>query len=367
MIPMLDLRALHGPIQSALNDAARGVIESGQYINGPAVVEFETRLSAYLGGGEVIGVSSGTDALGVALMALGVRPGDKIITTPYTFFATVGAIVRLGAIPVFVDICPDTYNINVDQIAPLIDSDTVGILPVHLFGSMADMNAINAIAQKHGLWVVEDTAQALGALSAGSMAGTMGTVGCFSFFPSKNLGASGDAGAVVTGDLVLAEKIRQLRSHGASVRHQHVLVGGNFRMDTLQAAMLNIKLAYLDEWNRHRQAAAQIYRTVFAGCSDIICPSDAPGHTYNQFVIRLPEMLRTLAIDALDMAHIAWAIHYPMPLHLQPALKYLRYRRGDMPVAENAAGATLAIPLNPTITLSDQRTVAQTIINAITT
>ncbi|MBN2531056.1 MAG: DegT/DnrJ/EryC1/StrS family aminotransferase [Deltaproteobacteria bacterium] len=361
MIPMLDIKALHAPLSPELENAMLKVLRSGQYINGPAVAGFEAAFANWIGACNVVGVSSGSDALLVSLMALRVRPGDKIITTPYSFFATTGAIVRLGAIPVFVDIEPETFALDHTQIEQKIDADTVGILPVHLFGAPANMEHICKIAKRHHLWVVEDAAQALGAQFNDQHVGVLGDAGVFSFFPAKNLGAAGDAGAVVTQDDQIAHRIRQLRGHGASRRYHHQLIGGNFRMDTLQAAFLEVKLPFLNGWNTYRRNVAVRYTQSLAMLSHVTCPTDLPGHVYNQYVIQVPAHQRKMAIQALSEKSISSAVYYPTPLHLQPALSYLRYRPGAFPVAEQLSQCALALPINPTITPDEQQRVIQTL------
>ena len=365
---MLNLSALHAPIRSQLETALMEVLHSGKYINGPQVPAFESALATQLHVNHVIGVSSGTDALLATLMALGVQPGDRIITTPYTFFATAGAIARLGAIPVFADIVPGTFNLDTRQMEALVDDRTVGIVPVHLFGGAADMATICDIARRHQLWVLEDAAQALGGKVAdGRQTGTPGTAGTFSFFPGKNLGAMGDAGAVATNDDGLANRIRAIRGHGASEKYFHEHIGGNFRLDTLQAALLNVKLPYLDAWNQHRREAALRYTAALATCSEIVCPTDSPGHVYNQYVIQFTTDKRNDVRDALLKKNIACAVYYPTPLHLQPAFRKLGYAAGDFPVAECASATTLALPVSPTITENEQMKVVKTILNELHT
>lgn len=364
-VPMLDIHALHEPIQSDLENAAIRVLRSGRYINGFEVSAFESELGAFLNIAHVIGVSSGTDALLSTLMALNVRPGDRIITTPYTFIATVGAIVRLGAIPVFADIVPETFNLNVRQVESLIDERTVGILPVHLFGGAADVISLSALASRNNLWMVEDVAQSLGGTVEDRCLGTVGTAGIYSFFPAKNLGAAGDAGAVVTRDANLAERIQSIRMHGASQKYFHESIGGNFRLDTLQAAILQVKLTRLAEWNENRRIVAARYTALFTPHPDIACPVDKPGHVYNQYVITLKNGRRNQIHDALLKNGIECAVYYPVPLHLQPVFRNLGYRAGDFPNAEWAAENSLALPLHPALSLSNQDAVVQTILEAL--
>jgi dTDP-4-amino-4,6-dideoxygalactose transaminase len=312
----------------------------------------------------------------VSLMAIGLQPGDEVITTPYTFFATAGSIARLGGRPVFVDIDPGTYNIDPAGIEAVITSRTKAIMPVHLFGQMADMDPIMDIAERHGLYVIEDAAQAIGAEYKGRRAGSIGHLGCFSFFPSKNLGGFGDGGMVVTNDPELADRVKLLRGHGARPKYYHKVVGGNFRLDALQAAVLRVKLKYLDSWTSGRQRNAATYRRLFAdagltigppscmtaGCQahkegacmlspgKVVLPVEAPErrHIYNQFVIRVAQ--RDRVIEALKAHRIGYEIYYPVPLHLQECFAYLGQHPGDLPASECAAAETLALPIYPELT-----------------
>jgi dTDP-4-amino-4,6-dideoxygalactose transaminase len=375
-IPLLDLKAQYATIREEIRAAIDRVIEAQQFILGPEVEALEHEIATYTGCKYGIGVSSGTDALLVALMAIDIRPGDEVITTPYTFFATAGSIVRLGAVPVFVDIDPLTFNIDPNAIEAKITPRTRAIMPVHLYGQMADMDPIMEIAQRHNLVVIEDAAQAIGAEYKGRRAGSIGHLGCFSFFPSKNLGGFGDGGMVVTSDPTLAEKMRLLRAHGASPKYYHKLIGGNFRLDALQAAVLRVKLKYLDDWTAGRQRNAATYRRLFAeagltidppscltaGCharnkgdctlppGRVVLPVEAPDrrHIYNQFVIRVAQRDQVMA--ALKARQIGHEIYYPVPLHLQECFAYLGQRPGDLPASECAAAETLALPIYPELT-----------------
>lgn len=355
-VPLLDLKAQFQTIETEVRAAMDRVLESQHFIMGPEVTELEEEVAAYSQCQYGIGVSSGTDALLVALMALEIGPGDEVITTPYSFFATAGCISRLGATPVFVDIDPLSYNIDPTKIEAAITQRTRCIIPVHLFGQMADMDPIMAVAQAHNLYVIEDAAQAIGAEYKGKRAGSIGHIGCFSFFPSKNLGAFGDGGMVVTNDAELAEKLDVLRKHGSKPKYYHKYVGGNFRLDALQAAVLRVKLKYLDEWTKARQRNAAFYQQRFAEIGypeidgEFALPTELPErrHVYNQFVIRIPE--RDAMVAYLKQHHIGCEIYYPLPLHVQECFSYLGYSVGDLPISESAAQHTLALPIYPELT-----------------
>ena len=363
-VPLLDLKAQYATIRDEVRAAMDRVAESQHFILGPEVTALEAEVAAYAQCRFGIGVSSGTDALLVALMALDLQPGDEIITTPYTFFATAGCIARLGAKPVFVDIDPATYTIDPAAIEAAVTSRTRAILPVHLYGQMTEMDLLMAVANRHGLLVIEDAAQAIGAEYKGQRAGSIGHMGCFSFFPSKNLGGFGDGGMVVTNDAALAETITLLRGHGAKPKYYHKVVGGNFRLDALQAAVLRVKLPYLDRWTAGRQRNAATYRQLFLdlGLDRVVgLPTELVEgrHIYNQFVIRCPQR------DAL-MAHlkahaIGHEIYYPVPLHLQECFADVGYRQGDFPQSEAAAKETLALPIYPELTAAMQNAVVMAI------
>lgn len=348
-IPLLDLKAGYGPMREEIQAAIERVVESQNFILGPEVEAFEEEVAVYSQCRYGIGVSSGTDALLVALMAIDLRPGDEVVTTPYTFFATAGTIWRLGAKPVFVDIDPATYNIDPAAIEAAITPRTRAIMPVHLYGQMAEMDQIMEIAIRHKLYVIEDAAQSIGSEYKGRRAGSIGHLGCFSFFPSKNLGGFGDSGMVTTNDAALADRIRLLRGHGAYPKYYHQFVGGNFRIDALQAAVLRIKLKHLDSWSEGRQRNAAIYRDLFtrAGLSRVILPYEAPArrHIYNQFIIRVPQ--RDALMKRLKENNIGTEIYYPVPMHLQECFADLGYARGAMPESEKAADETLALPIFP--------------------
>lgn len=372
-VPLLDLEAQYIAIRDEVREAVDRVLESQRFILGPEVEALEREVAAYSQCPHGIGVSSGTDALLVALMAIGIEPGDEVITTPYTFFATAGSIARLGAKPIFVDIDPVTYNLDPQDIEAAITPRTRAILPVHLFGQMADMDPIMEIARGHGLRVIEDAAQAIGAEYRGRRAGSIGDLGCFSFYPSKNLGGIGDGGMVVTNDAALADRVRLLRGHGARPKYYHHAVGGNFRLDAIQAAVLRVKLRHLDDWTAARQRNADLYRALFAasGLSMERLGPDTPGivlptdvghgrHIYNQFVIRAAG--RDGLQAHLKAAAIGTEIYYPVPLHLQPCFADLGYRQGHLPHSERAALETLALPIYPELTEEMQRQVVETVL-----
>ncbi len=347
-VPLLDLKAQYGPIRDEIRAKVDEVMDNQAFILGAEVKAFEEECAAYCGARHAVGVSSGTDALIVALMALGVGPGDEVITSPFTFFATAGSITRLGARPVFVDIETDTINIDPGAIEAALTAKTKAIMPVHIFGQCVDMDRVNAIAEKHNLGVIEDAAQAIGSEYKGRRAGSLGTVGCFSFFPSKNLGGFGDGGMVTVNDDALAETIALLRVHGAPAGYLHGMVGGNFRLDALQAAVLRIKLKHLDGWTDGRRRNADDYRRrcEAAGLTsdEIKLPVEVMDrHIYNQFVIRATD--RDGLRNHLTELKIGNAIYYPLPLHLQECFAFLGYSEGDFPVSEAAAKEVLALPV----------------------
>jgi dTDP-4-amino-4,6-dideoxygalactose transaminase len=339
------------------------VCETQNFILGAEVAALEQEIASFCNVAFAVGVSSGTDALLAALMAIDVGPGDEVITTPFSFFATAGVIARLGARPVFIDIEKDTFNIDPRQISDKITPRTKAILPVHLFGRCADNEAIGAIARQHGLAVIDDAAQAIGAKDQqGRCAGATGAIGCFSFFPSKNLGAFGDAGMAVTQDADRAETLRLLRVHGGKPKYYHARVGGNFRLDALQAAVLRVKLKYLPKWTAARRRNAQRYRELLgrAGLLDqVTVPQDEPGHIYNQFVIRCARRDELQAF--LREQNIETEIYYPVPLHLQACFAELGHRSGDFPGAEHAAAEVLALPVYPELSETQQCYVVENI------
>ncbi|MGH7853816.1 MAG: DegT/DnrJ/EryC1/StrS family aminotransferase [Candidatus Binatia bacterium] len=355
-VPLLDLTAQYKSIRWEVRTAIDRVCDSQVFILGPEVAACEHEIASFCGAGYAIGASSGTDALLVALMAAGVGPGDEVITSPFTFFATAGVIARLGARPVFVDIESESFNLDPDQVESKLSPRAKAILPVHLFGRCAAMEPITEIAKQHGLVVIEDAAQSIGAKDHhGQSAGTIGDMGCFSFFPSKNLGAFGDGGMVVTSDPKLAETLRVLRVHGGKPKYYHKQIGGNFRLDALQAAVLRVKLRYLPLWTAGRRQNASRYRELFAHAglsSDVVVPADVPGHIYNQFVIRCAERDSLQAF--LREQDIESEIYYPVPLHLQECFAALGYRQGQFPRAEAAAAQVLALPIFPELTEEQQ-------------
>src|SRR3954452_23238858 len=363
-VPLLDLEAQYHPLRDEILAAITRVCDSQRFIMGPEIDALERELSALLGVPHAITVSSGTDALLLALMALGITAGDEVVTTTFSFFATAGAIVRVGARPVLVDIDPDTFNIDVAQAIAAITPRTKAIMPVHLFGQSADLDPLMQAADRAGIAVIEDAAQAIAGSYKSRPLGGIGALGCFSFFPSKNLGAFGDAGLVTATDDALAAKARLLRTHGMAPKYYHHVVGANFRMDALQAAILRVKAPHLDAWTEGRRRNAATYRRLFHEArldGTIGLPSEPADrlHIYNQFVVRTPE--RDALKRHLDEHGIGNEIYYPVPFHLQPCFADLGYARGAFPHAERAAAETLAIPIYGELTDAQQRTVVSTI------
>jgi len=362
-IPLLDLKAQYASLRTEILSAVSEVLESQVCILGPKVVELEQKVAALCGCRFAVGVSSGTDALLAVLMSLGIGEGDEVITTPFTFFATVGSIARLGARPVFVDVDPRTYNINPTLLEAAVTPRTKAIMPVHLYGQMADMDPIMSIAAKYNLAVIEDAAQAITATYKGRNAGTIGVAGCFSFFPSKNLGAAGDAGMVITNDEKLYNMLQMIRGHGAKPKYYHKYVGGNFRLDPLQAAILLVKLPHLGEWTAARQRNAAYYDSRFTGTAIVTPWIDGNCTTiYNQYVVRVPG--RDKVADHLKKAGIGTEVYYPLPMHLQECFQYAGYRKGDFPESENAAQEVLAIPCYPEMTSEMLAYVADCVVEA---
>ncbi|WP_314590536.1 DegT/DnrJ/EryC1/StrS family aminotransferase [Paenibacillus terrigena] len=359
-IPLLDLKASYQSIKEELLQAAEKVLEKGHYIMGPEVLEFEREIAEYVGVKYAISIANGTDALLLTLDALGIGPGDEVITTPYTFFATAEVISRLGATPVFVDIDRDTYLIRPESIEQAITPKTKAIIPVHLFGQPADMDEIGLIAKQHGLYVIEDACQALGASYQGKMAGSMGTAGCFSFFPTKNLGGFGDGGMIVTNDEALYAKVKILRVHGSNPKYYHAVLGYNSRLDEIQAALLRVKLRKLQEWTIARIQKAKRYDELLAQL-----PIRRPvasldrEHVYHLYIIETDH--RDALLAHLNASGIDSGIYYPVPLHRQEVYRGLQYGEGSLPCSEDAAQYGLALPLYPELTDEDQQYVVDTI------
>ncbi len=360
-VPLLDLKAQYAAIRPEIEASLKKVIENQDFILGAEVADLEKEVAAYCGTKYGVGVASGTDALIISLKALGIGPGDEVITTPFTFFATAESISTVGAKPVFADIDPDTYNIDPLLIEAKITKNTKAIMPVHLYGQCADMDPIMTIAKKHGLKVIEDNAQAVGATYKGKKSGSMGDIGALSFFPSKNLGAFGDAGMIVTNNEKLANDIKVLRVHGSSARYIHSEIGMNSRLDNIQAAVLRIKLKYLDRWLEARRGIADFYRERFKGLP-VIAPR-VPAynvHTYHQYTLRIRSDREKLMKRLLDNG-IETRTYYPIALHLQECYKTLKYKAGDMRESENAADEVFSIPVSPEMTAEQKAFVADTI------
>ena len=348
-VPLLDVAAQNLALEAELQDAFTRVLHSGRYILGEEVSSFENESATCCGTVHGIGVSSGTDALLLALMSLGIGPGDEVLCPSFTFFATAGSIARTGATPVFVDSHANTFNLNAEDAHGKVTERTKAVLPVHLFGQAADMTAIGQLAKAHSLHIIEDAAQAQGATWEGIPVGGMGDFGAFSFYPTKNLGALGDAGLLTTSDDTLAERARMLRNHGMQPKYHHAHVGGNFRLDELQAALLRVKQTKLDEWIALRTGNAAQYQSLLAGTPNLILPAAAPGHSWNQFTVRLPNRERRNALAAhLRAAEIGNEIYYPEALHQQPCFAHLP--TATCPVAEQLADQVLSLPVFPEMT-----------------
>jgi dTDP-4-amino-4,6-dideoxygalactose transaminase len=364
-VPLLDLKAQYSTIKAEVEAAIAEVMESQHFILGPKVEQCESAVARYSSCAHGIGVSSGSDALLACLMAEDIAPGDEVITTPYTFFATVGAIARLGATPVFVDIDPGTFNLDAAQVAAKITARTRAIIPVHLYGQMADMDAVMRVAEQHGLVVIEDAAQAIGAEYKGRRAGSIGHYGCLSFFPSKNLGAAGDGGMIVTSDPKRAEKLTCLRGHGSRPKYYHKIIGGNFRLDAIQAAVVSAKLPHLDDWTAARQRNAARYDRLFheaglVASRRVVLPVVAMDrHIFNQYVIRVGD--RDALQASLKARGVGTEVYYPVPMHLQECFAYLGHRPGAFPESERAAKETVALPIQPELTDEQARYVVDAI------
>jgi dTDP-4-amino-4,6-dideoxygalactose transaminase len=354
-VPLLDLQAQYAPLRDEILAAIARVADSQRFIGGPEVEAFEREIADDLGVAHAVGLSSGTDALLVALMALGIGPGDEVITPTFSFFATAGCVTRVGAIPRFVDIDPATFNLDAAAVADALTARTRAIIPVHLYGQCADMDPLLDLARRSGIAVIEDAAQAIGATYKGRQAGAMGTAGCFSFFPSKNLGAFGDAGLLTTNDDALAREARLLRNHGAEPKYIHQRIGGNFRLDAIQAAVLRVKRPHLAGWSEARRRNAGRYDRLFAASGAAVgLPARAPDrrHIFNQYVVRVPA--RDAVREALAARGIGTEVYYPVPFHLQPCFAPLGYREGDFPAAEAAAADVLALPIYGELTEAQQ-------------
>ena len=364
-VPLLDLKAQHAALREKLRAAVDRVLDSQQFILGPEVRALEEEIARYTTARHAVGCASGSDAVLLALMALDVRAGDEVITSPFTFFATGSAISRVGARPVFVDIEPRTYNLDVNKIEAAITPRTRALMPVHLYGQCAEMGAIMEIAGRHSLPVIEDAAQAIGAMDGGRQAGTFGRIGCFSFYPTKNLGGAGDGGMLTTNDDRLAERLRALRVHGGTTEYLHREVGINSRLDSLQAAVLRVKLPHLDDWSQARRERAVIYSRLFAEADlkfELRTPfvREGAGHIFHQYVVRVPAH-RDALMKHLQEHGVGTKIYYPVPLHLQECFRDLGYQEGDLPAAERAARETLALPMFPELTFEQQRYVVETV------
>lgn len=370
-VPLLDLKPQYQSMKEEILAEVAGMCDSQMFILGKKVQQLESEIAEYCGVPHACGVSSGSDALIIALMVEGIGPGDEVITTPFTFFATVGAICRVGATPVFADIDPVTFNIDPAEVAKRITAKTKAIIPVHLFGQCADMDPLMELARKYKLAVIEDACQAIGAEYKGRRAGSIGDYGCFSFFPSKNLGAFGDGGIVTCLDAEKAQMLSIYRNHGMEPKYYHKYIGGNFRIDALQAAVLLIKLKHLDAWHRARQNNAAEYRELFAKAGmegRIVLPGVADytsSHIYNQFSILVKDGKRDVLRNALVEAGIGCDIYYPVPLHMQECFRQLGYERGDFPVSERTALDILALPIYPESTFEQRRYVVETINKAL--
>jgi len=363
-VPLLDLKAQYHIIKAEVLSVMEAVCDEQGFVLGPRVTAFEEATARYIGSRYAIGCASGSDALLLSLMAMGVKAGDEVITIPFTFFATVSSISRLGAKPVLIDIQPDTFNIDPALIERAITPRTKAIIPVHLFGQCADMAAINEIAKRKNIYVIEDACQAIGASHGNKRAGVLGDTGCFSFFPSKNLGGFGDGGLITTNDKTLADSMAMLRVHGSQVRYLHEAVGINSRLDALQAAVLQVKLKYLDQWTEGRRRNAERYQRLFAQTKltdRIVLPPTAPGnfHVYNQFTIRTPKRDELRAF--LKEKGVGTEVYYPLPMHLQNCFHDLGYQKGSFPLSEQAAEEVMSIPIYAELTEAQQSYVVEMI------
>lgn len=367
-VPLLDLTRQYAAIGEEVNEAVLQVLASGGYIGGPAVAGFEQQFAAYMGTSDCVACNSGTDALFLALRALNIGSGDEVITTPFTFFATAEVISAAGATPVFVDIDAETFNLDLKQIEAAITPKTRAIIPVHLFGQPVDMTQLMAIANAHNLAVIEDCAQATGASWQGAKVGSIGHIGCFSFYPTKNLGAAGDGGAITTNDPAIAAQLRLLREHGSKTRYYHEAIGVNSRLDAMQAVVLQIKLRLLDTWNAQRAEVAARYQQLLQPIAGIVTPQAIAGgvSVWNQYTIRIvdsaqtsqPGVLRDQVRQQLQDQGISSIVYYPLPLHLQSVYQNLGYQPGQFPVAEQMCHEVLSLPMFPELSAEEQQTVA---------
>lgn len=364
-VPLLDLQSQYALLRDELREAVERVMESQRFVLGDEVRKLEASIAAYTETKHAIGCASGSDALLLALMALDVGSGDEVITTPFTFFATAAAITRLGARPVFVDIDYATYNLDTSQVEAAITPKTKAIMPVHLYGLCAEMDPLLELSKRYNIPIVEDAAQAIGATDRGEKAGSMGAIGCFSFYPTKNLGGAGDGGLLTTNDDDLAQRLRRLRTHGGANEYEHSEVGINSRLDELQAAVLNVKFPQLDKWSNERANKAAVYDELLDDIPfELITPSirDDARHIYHQYVIRVPQH-RDALMEHLKANGVGTKVYYPIPLHRQECFAYLGYKEGDFPESERAARETLALPVYPELTQAQQTYVAETIAN----
>ena len=365
MIPILDSKRQYAKIGNEIEKAVCEVLRSGSYILGPNVKALEAELAKYIGCNYTVGLNSGTDALHIALRALDIGAGDEVITTAFTFVATTESIEIVGATPVFCDINPDTFNIDADKIEELITPRTKAIMPVHLYGQPADMDKIMDIARRHNLYVIEDCCQAIGAEYKGKKVGTFGDIGCYSFYPTKNLGGMGDGGLITVNSENLKNRIVALRNHGGAIRYHHDEIGLNSRLDEIQAAILRVKLNYIDEWNKARRSHAATYNELFAGCPDIKTPSELADTycVYHQYTVKIPN--RDEIHKMLQESGIGAMLYYPIPLHMQKVHSHLGYKMGDLPITEKNTEMVISLPMFPELTIEEQKTVASTLISCL--
>lgn len=364
-VPLLDLQAQYASLRDEMRTCIERVLESQRFVLGDEVRRLESSIAEYCETNHAVGCASGSDALLLALMALDIEAGDEIVTTPFSFFATASCVVRLGARPIFVDIDPITYNIDASQVADAITSRTKGIMPVHIYGQCAEMDPLLALGERFGVPVIEDAAQAIGATDRGRRAGSMGVLGCFSFYPTKNLGGAGDGGLVTTSNDELAQRLRRLRTHGGLTEYQHIEVGINSRLDELQAAVLNVKLAHLDRWSNERAQRAAVYTQLLTEADlgfEVITPFVRPDcrHIFHQYVISVPRH-RDALMEHLQKCGVGTKVYYPIPLHRQECFSYLGYKEGAFPEAERAAAETFALPAYPELSEAQQAYVVDSI------